>query len=127
DLGDDRFVTGDTKPTPQDAIANGVGSHFFVLGPAIDPAKVDVDAVTLKLIRDGKTIAESPATNVMGSPWNSLLWLANHVVKHGGTLEPGAVVLTGTAARAYRAKGDQIKGIYEGDCGPLGKIILTIY
>lgn len=127
DLSDERFVTGQTKPTPQDAIANGVGAHFFVLGPAMDPSKVNVDAIIIKLILNGKTITESPATNVMGSPWNSLLWLANHVVKHGGTLEPGAVVLTGTAAKAYRAKGDQIKGLYEGDCGLLGKVILTSY
>ena len=126
DLGDYRFVSGETKPTPQDMIASGVGAHFFVLGPAMDPGKVDVDTVALKLIRNGETITESPATNVMGSPWNSLLWLANHVVKLGGTLQPGAVVVSGTAAPAYKVKGNEIKGIYVGDCGPLGTVTLTI-
>jgi len=126
DLGEYRFVEGQTKPTPQDAIASGVGAHFFVLGPATDPSKVNVDAVTLKLIRNGQTVTESPATNVMGSPWNSLLWLANHVVKLGDTLQPGAVVVSGTAAPAYKVKGEAIMGDYVGDCGPLGKVTLTI-
>ena len=126
DLGDERFVKSDTNPMAQDSIASGVGAHFFVLGPAMDPDKVDIDKVALKLFKNGKVIADSPATNVMGSPWNSLLWLANHVVKLGGKLQPGMVVVSGTAAPAYRAKGEAIMGDYAGDCGPLGKVNLTI-
>jgi len=126
DIGDYRFVSGKEKPTPQDMIASGAGAHFHVLGPAVAPDKVNVDAVTLKLLRNGKTLAESPATNVMGSPWNSLLWLANKLAKSGGALEPGDVVVSGTAAPAYKVKGNKIKGNYEGDCGALGKVTLTI-
>ncbi len=127
DIGNYLFVAGEEKPTPQDMIASGVGAHLFVLGPAVAPGKVDIDALTLKLARNGKVIRESAATNIMGSPWNSLLWLANHVVKHGGALEPGDIVLSGTAAPAYKVKGEKIKGDYEGDCGVLGKVTLTIY
>ena len=126
DIGDYRFVEGDTKPTPQDMIASGVGAHFFVLGPAMDPSLVNVDAVDLILAKNGETIAKSPATNVMGSPWKSLLWCANHIVKLGGTLEPGSVIVSGTAAPAYKVKGEKIKGDYVGDCGPLGKVTMTI-
>ena len=126
DIGDYRFVKGDTKPKPQDMIASGVGAHFFVLGPATDPSKVDVDGVDLILARNGETITNSPATNVMGSPWNSLFWCANHIVKLGGTLEPGTVIVSGTAAPAYKVKGEGIKGDYVGDCGPLGKVTMTI-
>lgn len=126
DAGDYRFVSGPTTPTPQDAIATGVGAHFHVVGPGIAPGEADVDSVTLKLMRNGETVAESPATNVMGSPWNSLLWLANKLVMDGGALEPGDVVVSGTAAPAYRAKGGQIKGNYRGDCGALGEVTLTI-
>lgn len=127
DIGDYRFVAGEEKPTPQDMIASGVGAHFYVFGPAVAPGKVDIDALTLRLARNGKVIRESVATNIMGSPWNSLLWLANHIVKHGGALGPGDVVLTGTAAPAHKAKGQELKGDYEGDCGVLGKVTLTIY
>lgn len=127
DAGDYPLVQGDTKPTAQDMIASGVGAHVFVLGPAVDPGQVEVDAVTLKLMRNGETVAESAATNVMGSPWNSLLWCANHVVKVGGTLEPGMVISTGTASPAYKVKGEAIEGQYVGDCGPLGKVTMTLY
>lgn len=126
DIGDYRFVAGETKPTPQDMIATGVGAHFHVLGPGVAPDKIDVDAITLKLLRNGETVAESPATNVMGSPWNSLLWLANKMVKTGGALEPGDVVVSGTAAPAYKTKGRKIKGRYRGECGDLGTVTLAI-
>jgi 2-keto-4-pentenoate hydratase len=126
DIGDYRFVKGETKPTPADMIASGVGAHFFVLGPAARPGEVDVDAVNLVLERNGEKIASSPATNVMGSPWKSLLWCANHIVKLGGTLEPGMVVVSGTAAPAYKVKGEKIKGRYRGECGALGKVALMI-
>ncbi|MHC4496888.1 MAG: 2-keto-4-pentenoate hydratase [Planctomycetota bacterium] len=126
DIGDYRFVSGKEKPTPQDMIASGAGAHFHVLGPAVAPDKVNVDALTLRLARNGKTLAESPATNVMGSPWNSLLWLANKLAKSGGALGPGDVVVSGTAAPAYKVKGNKIKGNYEGDCGVLGRVTLTI-
>ncbi len=36
------------------------------------------------------------------------------------------IVLCGTASPAYRVKGDEIKGVYEADCGALGKVTLTI-
>ncbi len=126
DIGDYRFVKGQTKPTPADMIASGVGAHFFVLGPGVQPDKVDVDGVDLVLERNGELIASSPATNVMGSPWKSLHWCANHIVKLGGTLEPGTVVVSGTAAPAYKVKGEKIKGNYTGECGALGKVTLTI-
>ena len=126
DIGDYRFVSGQSKPTPQDMIATGVGAHFHVLGPGVAPDKIDVDAITLKLFRNGETLAESPATNVMGSPWNSLLWLANKLVKTGAALEPGDVVVSGTAAPAYKTKGRKIKGRYRGECGELGRVNLTI-
>lgn len=126
EIGDYRFRQGETKPKPADMIASGVGAHFFVLGSGVRPGEVDVDAVELVLERNGQKIASSPATNVMGSPWKSLLWCVNHVVKLGGTLEPGMVVITGTAAPAYKVKGDKIKGRYRGRCGELGRVALTI-
>ncbi|MHC4728365.1 MAG: fumarylacetoacetate hydrolase family protein, partial [Planctomycetota bacterium] len=127
DAGDFPYIADPKKPTPQDMIATGTGAHIFVLGPALEPDKVNIDAAIIKLARNGQTIRESAATNVMGSPWNSLLWLVNHVTDRGGVMEPGYVVLTGTAAPAYKAKGDDIKGHYEGDCGALGSVSMTVY
>ena len=126
DASDFPYASGDAKPTPPDMVAMGTGAHIFVLGPAMDPAAVDVGQLDLALIRNGKTIREKPSRDVMGNPWNSLLWCANHVVKYGDTLEPGMVILTGTAAAAYRVRGDEIKGVYIADCGALGRVTMTI-
>ena len=126
DIGSERFDSRQAKPVVADQVANGVGAYIFVLGPAMAPSEVDVDALTLRLAVNGRTVAESAATNVMGSPWNSLLWLANQVVDRGNALEPGYVVQTGTAAPAYKAEGSKMLGSYLGDCGPLGKVICAI-
>lgn len=126
DAGNFPYSVDKFKPTPQDMVAIGTGAHVFILGAAVDPGDVDIDAINLGLARNGETIRESPARNVMGSPWNSLLWCANHLCKIGKTLEPGMVVLCGTASPAYKVKGEPIKGSYTGDCGALGKVSLTI-
>ena len=126
DASDFPYLPGEVKPTPSDMVAIGTGAHVYVLGPAMDPARVNVDVLNLALIRNGQTIREKPSIEVLGSPWNSLLWCVNHVVQYGDTVEPGMVTSTGTAAPAYRVRGNEIKGTYVGDCGALGKVTLTI-
>jgi 2-keto-4-pentenoate hydratase len=126
DAGDFPFKTERAKPVPADMVAIGTGAHVFVFGPGMDPERVDIDRINLDLIRNGEKIRSKPATDIMGSPWNSLLWCANHLHKYGLTLEPGMVVFSGTAAKAYRATGAAVKGRYVGDCGPLGKTTMTI-
>jgi 2-keto-4-pentenoate hydratase len=126
DAGNFPYKTDKQKPTPQDMVAIGTGSHVFVLGPAVDPQSLILKDLDLKLIRNQETIRQSPASEVLGDPWNSLLWIANHLVNDGLTLEPGMVVVSGTAAPAYKVKGEEIKGEYEGDCGALGKVTMMI-
>ena len=126
DAGNFPYIVEKAKPTPSDMIAIGTGAHVFIIGPAMNPQTLDLSTIDLALARNGETIRKSPARDVLGNPWNSLLWCANHLQKFGLTLEPGMVVLTGTAAPAYKVKGKAIKGSYVGDCGPLGKVTLTI-
>jgi len=126
DAGNFPYTVEQAKPTPSDMVAIGTGAHVFVIGPAMSPDKLDLSQIDLALARNDETIRKSPARDVLGNPWNSLLWCVNHLHKFGLALEPGMVVLTGTAAPAYRVKGEAIKGHYVGDCGPLGKVTLTI-
>ena len=126
DAGNFPYTVNQAKPTPSDMIAIGTGAHVFVIGPAMNPGALDLSQIDLALARNGETIRKSPARDVLGNPWNSLLWCVNHLHKYGLALEPGMVVLTGTAAPAYKIKGEAIKGHYVGDCGPLGKVTLTI-
>lgn len=126
DAGDFPYSVEQAKPVPADMIAIGTGAHIFILGPE-NPIDVNIDDLTLKVIRNGETIRQSSSKEVMGSPWNSLLWCANHLVKHGKTLEPGMVVLCGTAAPAYKVnEPDAIQGEYVGDCDVLGSVSLTL-
>ncbi len=126
DAGNFPYSVDRAKPTPSDMVAIGTGAHVFVIGPAMNPSTADLSRIDLSLARNNETIRKSPARDVLGNPWNSLLWCVNHLHKYGLSLEPGMVVLTGTAAPAYKVKGEEIKGHYVGDCGPLGKVTLTI-
>ena len=126
DAGNFPYTVEQAKPTPSDMIAIGTGAHVFVIGPAMNPGKLDLSQIDLALSRNKETIRKSPARDVLGNPWNSLLWCVNHLHKFGLNLEPGMVVLTGTAAPAYKVKGEDIKGHYIGDCGPLGRVTLAI-
>ena len=126
DAGNFPYKTNNQKPTPQDLVAIGTGAHVFVLGPAVNPHSVELKDLELKLIRNQETIRQSPASEILGNPWNSLLWIANHLVNDDLTLEPGMVVVSGTAAPAYKVKGEDIKGEYVGDCGALGKVTMII-
>lgn len=126
DAGNFPYTAEHAKPTPSDMVAIGTGAHVFVIGPAINPDTVDLTKIDLSLDRNNETIRKSPARDVLGNPWNSLLWCVNHLHRYGLSLEPGMVVLTGTAAPAYRVRGDDIKGYYVGDCGSLGKVTMTI-
>ncbi len=128
DAGDFPYKTDRAKPVPADMVAIGTGAHVFVFGPGVEPEQVDIDNINLDLIRNGQKIRTRPASDIMGSPWNSLLWCVNHLHRYGLALEPGMVVFSGTAARAYKVKADvdDIKGQYVGDCGALGKVTMTI-
>jgi 2-keto-4-pentenoate hydratase len=126
DAGNFPYVVDPAKPAPSDMVAIGTGAHVFVIGPAMNPSTVDLSRIDLSLARNNETIRTSPARDVLGNPWNSLLWCVNHLHKYGLSLEPGMVVLTGTAAPAYKVTGEEIKGHYVGDCGLLGKVTMTI-
>ncbi len=128
DVGDFRFKMTGPKGVAQDMIASGTGAHFFVVGPGkkMKEDGIRTDNITLKLSKDGEQINASPSSEVMGDPLESCLWCVNDVIKRGGRITPGMIILTGTAAPAFRGSGDAIKGDYVGDCGPLGKVKLTI-
>ena len=122
----DYAFKSDAKPTPIDMVATGLGAHRFVLGPGVDPKGIEVKSIELKLVRNAEEIRSSPATEVMGSPWNSLMWCVEDVLGRGGHLPAGAIIITGTADKAWKVTGDQIQGHYVGDCGLLGRVEMTL-
>jgi len=124
DIPDNRFAAGDKKPA--DVIGDNCGAAYFAIGPAVDPADVDLDAVGLRLLRDGEEHSTAPSTATMGSPWNVLRWHANAMVDAGTPLRAGMVILAGTAGAPYEGQGDAAIGTYTADCGPLGRVSVSV-
>jgi 2-keto-4-pentenoate hydratase len=87
---------------------------------------VNVDAVAATLTLDGQSVAAGRARDVLNSPWASLLWLVNGLVKSGLALEPGDVVLTGSMIAPYSPPPGRETGTYVGDFGALGNVSCVI-
>lgn len=123
DIPDNRF---NAKPHAADIIATGAGAHRFVLGPPRDPSLHDIDKLQVTLRRNGDRVYGGPATAVLGSQWNSVLWVVNRIIERGGTVQPGHIILTGAVDKAYAARGADAAGVYVGDAGPLGKVVCFV-
>lgn len=99
-----------------DTIADNASSGAVVLGST----PTDVDAVDLRLTgatlhRNGRLVGTGAGGAVLGSPVNSLVWLANTVGVHGITLEEGDVVLPGAVcAMVPVAAGDTFTATFAG-------------
>lgn len=126
DLPSNRFRSDGGPRKIADVIADDVAANRFVLGPAADPGKLELGKLTLSGTHDGRQVYTGPASSVMGDPWEALRWLANALLRRGGGLEAGDVVLSGAAAKMYSPKPDQAAGRYVGDCGPLGRVTCEV-
>jgi 2-keto-4-pentenoate hydratase len=94
------------KPTAVDAVADGVFARAIVLGaPLTDVTHVDLALEGLVYELNGAIAATNTAAEVMGSPINSLAWVANHLGARGLALRAGDVVMTGSVSVLLRPKG----------------------
>ncbi|KRE55432.1 2-keto-4-pentenoate hydratase [Phycicoccus sp. Soil748] len=99
-----------------DTIADNASSGAVVLGST----PTDVGAVDLRLAgatfhRNGQVVGTGAGGAVLGSPVNSLVWLANTVGARGITLEEGDVVLPGAVcAMVPVAAGDTFTATFAG-------------
>ncbi len=99
-----------------DTIADNASSGAVVLGST----PTDVGAVDLRLAgatfhRNGQVVGTGAGGAVLGSPLNSLVWLANTVGARGITLEAGHVVLPGAVcAMSPVAAGDTFTATFAG-------------
>jgi 2-keto-4-pentenoate hydratase len=99
------------KPTAVDAVADGVFARAIVLGtPLTDVTHVDLALEGLVYEMNGAIVATNTAAEVLGSPINSLAWIANHLGERGLALRAGDVVMTGSVSAVLRAKaGDTVR------------------
>lgn len=87
----------DWKITIVDTIADNASSGAVVLGSTPTRLEdVDLRLVGCTFRRNGQVVGTGAGGAVLGSPINSLIWLANTVGALGITLEAGHVVLPGS-------------------------------
>jgi len=95
-------------------IADGVFANAIVLGNAVTPVThLDLALEGLVYELSGVIAATNTAAEVMGSPANSLAWLANHLGARGLTLRAGDVVMSGSVSALLRPKaGDTVRATF---------------
>ncbi len=106
--------------TAADLIADNAIAGLLCLGPAAPGGLArDLAAQRVAVSVNGKTVTEGAGRNVLGDPWNVLVWLANHLSARGAALETGHVVTTGSTTDIVRCRpGDAVAA----DFGPLGRV-----
>jgi 2-keto-4-pentenoate hydratase len=100
---------------PADLIAVNVGARGYILGKPVDPAKVDPNKVTGKLVMNGKDVGKAiPGRAAMGDQWKALAWTLNNARAHGGLLKKGMFIITGSLGPLYPGKPGSYKAVYTG-------------
>lgn len=104
--------------TAEDLVADNAIGCFLSLGaPAPGGPARDLAGQAVVVRVNGAVVSEGVGGNVLGDPWNALVWLANQLRERGQTLEAGHVVTTGSAADVVQCEpGDTVTA----DFGPLG-------
>lgn len=102
------------KPRGADVVADGVYTSGIVLGRPLTPVNgLDLALEGLVYEQNGRVVATNTAAEVMGSPLNSLAWLANALGCAGRGLRAGDVVLTGSISKVLRAgPGDVVRASF---------------
>jgi 2-oxopent-4-enoate/cis-2-oxohex-4-enoate hydratase len=83
----------------QDTVADNASCGVIVLGDRmISPRDVDLITCGMVLERNGEIVGTGAGAAAMGSPVNSVVWLANTLGRLGIPLKAGEVILSGSLA-----------------------------
>ena len=102
-----------------DLVADNAIGCLLCLGPAAPGGPAQDLAGQAVVVRvNGEVASEGAGANVLGDPWNVMVWLANQLSARGATLEAGHVVTTGSAADVVQCQpGDTVTAEF----GPIGQ------
>jgi 2-oxopent-4-enoate/cis-2-oxohex-4-enoate hydratase len=94
-----------------DTVADNASCGVFVLGTQrVKPRDLDLAALQVTVMKNGKFLSEGVGAAVQGSPLASIAWLANTLGAYGVTLSRGDVVLSGSLVPLEPARaGDDFK------------------
>jgi 2-keto-4-pentenoate hydratase len=109
-------------PTAADLAAWNINAKIFIAGDYKSPEKIDEDAVTITLTRDGETVNTGKGSDVAGGQWETLRKTINTLVALGYTLQPEQFISNGALGKIIKAE----PGSYEADFGPLGAVVFEV-
>ena len=118
EVPDSRYTDWLSMKAP-DLIGDNAIGCLLCLGPAAaDGLDRDLAGQPVIVRVNGEVVSEGAGRNVLGDPWNVMVWLANHLGARGLTLEAGHVVTTGSAADVVQCQpGDTVTAEF----GPIGR------
>lgn len=98
-----------------DTIADNASCGLFVIGThAVDPRGLDLDLAGCVVHRNGQLVSTGAGAAALGSPVNSLVWLANTLGAYGIPLLAGEIVLTGSLVPLEPVvPGDSMHGVID--------------
>jgi 2-keto-4-pentenoate hydratase len=111
ELIDQRFSG---KALGTDVVADGVYANAIVLGAPLTPVRnLDLALEGLVYEMNGALAATNTAAEVLGSPANSLAWIANQLGARGLGLRAGDIVMSGSVSILLRPKaGDAVRATF---------------
>jgi len=91
----------------QDTIADNASCGIFVLSDErVPPHEVDFERCQMVIKNHGNTVATGEGSAVLGSPLNSVAWLANTLGQYGISLKAGEIILSGSLAAMIPCQSD---------------------
>jgi 2-keto-4-pentenoate hydratase len=84
------------------ALADNAQQRCVVLGaPVRLPREMALDEVEARVELNGQEVARGLGSAVLGTPLNSIAWLAGKLPQYGQTLRAGDIVMTGSFVRQF--------------------------
>ena len=82
-------------------VADSASNGGVVIGEAVPVAAApDLRDIEVALTIGDEMVKTGSGSDILGNPWSSLAWLANHLSSRGVALEAGEFVLSGTCTGA---------------------------
>ena len=96
----------------------------IVLGsPVSDWKELDLENAATSFHWNGEIVDRAVTGDALGHPLAGLAWIANHLAARGRSIEPGHIIMTGSAVRTrFPTPGDEARYEIEG----LGSVSVTI-
>lgn len=93
------------------SLADNVQQSGFVLGSPMQLTDdLDIATIDAEVFINDRPVGEGNATAVLGSPFNSLAWLANKLAEADRSIKAGEWVMAGSLTRQFpMQKGDHIR------------------